>query len=106
MVGVGVWEIIKRHDTCIGAQGVNMGGSSKSGRSLQLVDERGVVENSLDGKQYLIILRQDFFYPNSDEALLAEDQIEWYGVKVYSRPRVFGGKQLIEPRDQVFFKLK
>ena len=53
-----------------------MGGSSKSGRSLQLVDERGVVENSLDGKQYLIILRQDFFYPNSDKALLAEDQIE------------------------------
>ena len=30
-----------------------------------------------------------------------EDQIECYGVKLYSRPRVFGGKQLVEARYQV-----
>ena len=33
MVGMGGWKIIKRHDTWIYAQGVNMGGSSKAGRS-------------------------------------------------------------------------
>ena len=45
------------------------------------------------------MLRQDFFNPNSDETLLAEDQIECNGVKVFSRPRFFGGKQLVEARD-------
>ena len=33
--------------------------------------------------------------------MLAEDQIECHSVKVYSRPRVFGGKQLVEAKDQV-----
>ena len=33
--------------------------------------------------------------------MLAEDQIECHGVKVYSRPRVFGRKQLVEANDQV-----
>ena len=65
------------------------------------MDARGVVKNRLDGKRYLIIIRQDFFNPSSDETLLAEDKIECYGVKVFSRPRVFGGKQLVEARDQV-----
>ena len=32
---------------------------------------------------------------------MAEDQIEFYGANIYSRPRVFGGKQLVEARDQV-----
>ena len=30
MVSIGGWDIIKGHDTCIDAKGVNMGGSSKS----------------------------------------------------------------------------
>ena len=59
------------------------------------------MKDHLDGKRYLVILRQDFFNPNSDETLLAEDQIKCYNVKVYSRPRVFDGKQLVEDRDQV-----
>ena len=33
-VGMRVWDIIKRHDTWIDTQGVNMGGSSKEGRRL------------------------------------------------------------------------
>ena len=66
---------------------------------MQLVDARGVAKNRLDGKSYLIMLRQDFFNPNSDETLLSEDQIECNGVKVFSRPRFFGGKQLVEARD-------
>ena len=101
MIGQDGWEIIKHHDTWIYAQGVNMGGPSKAGRRLQLVYARGVVKNLLDGKRCLEILRQAFFNPNLDEALLAEDQIECYGVKVYSRPRVFGGKQLVEARYQL-----
>ena len=68
---------------------------------MQLVDARGVVKNRLDGKSYLIIVRQLFFNPSSDETLLAEDQIEFHGLKVYSHPRVFGGNQLVEARDQV-----
>ena len=40
-----------------------------------MVYERGVVKNGLDGKSYLEILRQALFNPNSDETLLAEDQI-------------------------------
>ena len=78
-----------------------MGGASNAGRRLQLVGTRGVVKNCLGGKSYLVILRQYFFNPNSNETLLAKDQIECYGVKVYSRPRVYGGKQLVEDRDQV-----
>ena len=62
---------------------------------------KGCGENSLDGKRYLVIIRQAFFNPNSDETLLAEHQIKCYGVKVYSRPRVFGGKQLVEAREKV-----
>ena len=68
---------------------------------MQLVDARGVVKNRLDGKSYLVIVRQVFFNPSSDETLLAEDQIACHGVKVYSCPRVFGGKQLVKARDQV-----
>ena len=73
MIGQDGWEIIKHHDTWIYAQGVNMVGPSKAGRRLQLVYERGVVKNLLDGKRCLEILRQAFFNPNLDEALLAED---------------------------------
>ena len=101
MIGQDGWEIIKGHDTWIDTQGVNMGGPSKTRRRLQLLDARGVVKNSLDGKRYLVTLRQDFFNPNSDDTLLAEDKIDCYGVNVYSRPRDFGGKQLVEARDQV-----
>ena len=65
------------------------------------------MKNRLDGKSYLVIVRQAFFYPNSDETLLAEDQIECHGVKVFSRLRLLGGNQLVEARDQVgrFVKL-
>ena len=53
-----------------------MGEPSKAGRRLQLVDAVGVMKNRLDGKCYLVILRQDFFNPNSYNNLLVEDQIE------------------------------
>ena len=49
----------------------------------------------------MIIIRQVFFNPSLDETLLAQDQIECHGVKVYSCPRFFGGNQLVEARDQV-----
>ena len=65
-----------------------------------------MVKNRLDGKRYLVIPRQDFCNPNSDKTLLAEDQIECYGVKVCSRPSLFGGKQLVEARDQVGSSIK
>ena len=76
MIGRDGWEIIKRHDYWIDARGVDLGGPPKAGRRLQLVDARGVVKNRLDGKSYLIIISQALFNPNSDETLLAEDQIE------------------------------
>ena len=79
---------------------------TNSGRCLQLVDSRGAVKNCLDGKSYLVILRQDFFNLNSDETLLAEDQIECYGVKVFSCLRVFCGKQMVEARDQAGCSVK
>ena len=94
------WDIIKRHDTWIDAQGVNMDGTPKVGFCLQLVDARDVAKNRMDENRYLLILRQDFFNPNSDKTLLEEDQIECYGVDVYSCPTVFGGKQLVEARYQ------
>ena len=47
---IGGWGIIRIRDTWIDKQGINMGGSSKSGRHLQLVYARGVVKNCLDGK--------------------------------------------------------
>ena len=59
------------------------------------------MKNCLDGKRKLVIIRKYFFNPNLDETLLAEYQIECYGVKLYSCPRVFGGKQLVEARYQV-----
>ena len=37
---------------------------------------------------------------------MSEDQIKCYGVKVYSHPRVFGVKQLVEARDQVGSSVK
>ena len=101
MIGRDGWEIIKRHDKWIDTRGVDLGSSSKAGCRLQLVDARGVVKNSLDGKRYLIFIRQCFFNPISDETLLAEDQTDCHIVKVYYRPRVVGGKQLVEARDQV-----
>ena len=61
IVGMGGWEIINRYDNWIYAKGVNMGGYLKSGRLLKLVDARGGVENHLDGKRYLVTVRQDFF---------------------------------------------
>ena len=81
--------------------GVDLGSSLKAGRRLQLVDARGVLKNCLDRKRYLIFIRQVFFNPSSDETLLAEDQIDFHGVKAYSRMRVFGGKHFVEARDQV-----
>ena len=57
------------------------------------MDARGVVKNRLDGKSYLVILRQALFNPNSNKTLLVEYQIECNGVEVFSCPRVFGGKQ-------------
>ena len=63
MVIIGGWDIIKRHDTWIDTQGVNMGGSSKAGHRLKLVDTRGVIKNCLDGKRYLITFRQYLFHP-------------------------------------------
>ena len=68
---------------------------------MKLVDARGVVKNSMDGKRYLLILSQDLFNPNLDKTLLAEDQIECYSFKVYYSPRVLGRKQLVKDRDQV-----
>ena len=67
MLGRYGWEIIKNHDKWIDTRGVDLGGSSKMGRRLQLVDARGVVKNLLDGKSYLVIIRQAFF--NSDSLL-------------------------------------
>ena len=99
MIGRNGWEIIKRRDNWIDTQGVNMGGYSKSGLRLSLVDARGVVKNRLYGKRYLVIFSQAFFNPNSDETLLAEYQIDCYGIKVYYSPRVFGVKQLVEARN-------
>ena len=87
VIGRDGWEIIKRHDNFIDAQGVNMGGPPKTRRRFQLVYARVVVKTFLDGKRYLVILRQALFNPNSDENLFAEDQIDFYGVKVYSRPK-------------------
>ena len=56
-------------------RGVDLGSSSKAGRRLHLVDAKGVVKNCLDGRRYLIVIRQAFFNPSLDETLLAEDQI-------------------------------
>ena len=75
MLGRDGWEIIKNHEKWIDTRGVYLCGPSKTGRRLQLVDARGVVKNRLDGKSYLVIIRQAFFNSNSDETLLAEDQI-------------------------------
>ena len=100
MLGRYGWEIIRNHDKWIDTRGVDLGGPSKTGRRLQLVDARGVVKNRLDGNSYLVIIRQAFFNSNSDETL-AEDQIECNGVQVFSRPRVFGGDQKVVARDQV-----
>ena len=88
------------------AQGVNVGVPSKAVLQLQLIDTRGVLDNSMDGKCYLAILRQALFNPNLDETMLAEYQIECYVVKVFSRPRVFGRKELVEARDQVGHSVK
>ena len=74
MIGQVGWDIIKLRDAWIDVQGVNMGVPSKLGHSLQLIDARGVVENRMGGKRYLVILRQAFFNPNSDETLFTEDQ--------------------------------
>ena len=70
MIGWDGWEIIRRHDSWIDERGVDLGVYPKSGLRLQLVDARGVVKNRLDGKRYLIIIRQAFFNPSSDETLL------------------------------------
>ena len=64
------------------------------------------MKNGLDVKCYLVIIRQVLFNPNSDDTLLTEDQIYSYGVNVYSRPRIFGGKQLIDTREQVGHSIK
>ena len=73
MIGRDGWKIIRRNDTWIDARGVDLGGPLKAGCRLQMVDARGVVKNRLDGKSYLIILRQDLFNPNPDKILLSED---------------------------------
>ena len=52
MVGMGVWEIIKDHYTWIYEQGVNMGGSEKSGFRFKLVYTRGVAKTCLGRKRY------------------------------------------------------
>ena len=42
-----------------------------------------MVKNRLDGKSYLVILRQALFNPNSNKTLLVEYQIEYNGVKLF-----------------------
>ena len=101
MLGRDGWDIIKNHDNWMDTRGIDLGGPYKMGCRLQVVDARVVVKNRLDGKSYLIIIRQDFFNSNLDETLLAEYQIECKGVQVFSRPRVFGGDQKVVARDQV-----
>ena len=60
----------------------------------------------MEGKRYLVIVRKAFFNPNSEETILVEDQIECYGVNMYFCPRLFGGTQLIDNRDQVWTPVK
>ena len=36
------------------------------------------------------LLLGNFFNPNSDDTLMVEDKIEWFGVKVYSCPKYSG----------------
>ena len=64
------------------------------------------MKNIMYGKHYLVFVRQYFFDPNLDKTLLAEYHIEGFGVKVYFRPRVFGGKKLIGAKYQVGFSVK
>ena len=70
MLGRDGWEIIKRHEKWIDTRSVDLGGPSKTGRRLQLVDARGVVKTCLGGKHYLISVRRAFFNPSLDETLL------------------------------------
>ena len=65
------WEIINHHGFGVDDQGVDMGGYSKVGLRLQIIYVRGVVKICLFRKFYLVIDRQAFFNPNSEEALLA-----------------------------------
>ena len=44
MLGIDGWDIINNHDKWIDTRGVDLGGPSKTGRRLQLVDARGVVK--------------------------------------------------------------
>ena len=44
MIGIGVCETIKRHDSWIYSQSVDVGGSSKGGRRLQLVGARVMIK--------------------------------------------------------------
>ena len=83
-----------------------MGGPSEAGPGLHLVCVRGVVKNHMNRKLSLVILRQALFNSNSDETILAEYQIEFYGVKEYSCPRISGRKQLVEARFQVGCPIK
>ena len=50
MIGRDGWEIIRRHEKWIDTRGVDLGGSSKTGRRLQLVDARGVVKKNWMGR--------------------------------------------------------
>ena len=88
MIGRDGWEIIKRHNKWIDARGIDLGSSLKAGRRLQLVDAMGVVKIHLDGKRYLIVIRQVFFNPSSEKTLLAEDQIDCHGRDLQLRSRV------------------
>ena len=99
-------KIFKVLDIWIDDQGFIMGISSKVRRLLYIINAMGELKNCLDRKRYLVIVRQVVLNPDSDDTLLAEYQIECYGLKVYSCPSLFGGKQLVNAKYQIWKPVK
>ena len=67
--------MIKFHDIGIYSHGENIGVGPKEGHQLQLIYVHAVVKTRMDGKRCIFIFSQSFLNHNSDETLLAEDQI-------------------------------
>ena len=92
LVGNKDWKVIKRHKNYVTVEGA-IPGSSKL---LEVIDAEATALDSEGTPIAILQINQGIHCKDSDQSLIAEDQLEWFGTEVQSRAKHFGGQQCIK----------
>ena len=90
LIGYRDWIIKNKHQTWIKSSGAV---GTQSTETLRLVDALSTLVNHAGDAVAIGQLYQGVYCSTSEQSLIAEDQLEWNGVRVESRVKHFGGEQ-------------